>query len=221
MNLIFSFCIAGADGGNTEISYLSPHEHKEILTPEPQELLTEKEINLKKILIKSQLFLNTAEVLFKLDISFDSLPATEYSSQDEDSNLVLDCGFEIMKRKGRRQELVLHPYFNISVISIKVTSLDDLVKQLYKDLEKLKSNDRNGRVEHSEAAFMHKMLERDVQNRDPDVNGMWDLGWNVMMFAVLEKDELIKDVERYLLNGLIDETMKDLLDLSVFYYTEE
>lgn len=168
-------------------------------------------------MIKSQIFLNTAEALFKLDIPFDILLVTEYSSQDEESNLVLDCGFEIMKRKGRRQELTVHPHLNISTISMKVTSLDDLVKQIYKDLGKLKFNDVNGCDGYKEAKHLRKMLTRDIQNRDADVNGMWDLGWHEMMFAILEKDELVRDVEKYLLNGVIDEIMKDLLDLSVVF----
>ncbi|KAF7140213.1 hypothetical protein RHSIM_Rhsim06G0034200 [Rhododendron simsii] len=210
--------LTGVDGGNTEITCLPLHEQKDIPTPRPQENLTENEINLKKILIKSQIFLNTAEALFKLNIPFDVLPVTEYSSQDEDSNLVLDCGFEIMKRKGRRQELAVHPHLNISIISMKVTSLDDLVKQIYKDLGKLKFDDVNGCDGYKEAEHQRKMLTRDVQNRDADVNGMWDLGWHEMMFAILEKDELVRDVEKYLLNGVIDEVMKDLLDLSVVLF---
>lgn len=215
------FYVAGTDGGITEITYLPLHEKNDILTPRPQEKLTENEINLKIILIKSQIFLNTAETLFKLNIPFDILPVTEYSSQDEDSNLVLDCGFEIMKRKGRRQELTAHPHLKTSIISIKVTSLDDLVKQIYKDFRKLKFNDGNECDGHRESEHLQTMLTRDVQNRDPDVNAMWDLGWHEMMFAILEKDELIRDVEKYLLNGVVDEIMKDLLDLSVFYLAEE
>ncbi|KAK9270030.1 hypothetical protein L1049_025603 [Liquidambar formosana] len=59
------------------------------------------------------------------------------------------------------------------------------------------------------------MLERDLQNRDPDVNCMWDFGWNEMMFAFLEKDDVIRDVEKLLLNGLIDEIARDFLHVSV------
>ncbi|GMP45002.1 hypothetical protein CsSME_00013694 [Camellia sinensis var. sinensis] len=204
--------VAGANGGSIEISCLTQHEHKELSTPRMQDLLTDNETHLKQILIKSQLFLNTAEALFKLNIPIGILDVTDYNSQDEDCKIILDCGYEIMKRKGRRQELTLH---NISIMSTKAMSLDNLVKQLYKDLEKLKFYGRNGSDEYDAADYLLKMLETDVQNRDPDVNSMWDLGWNEVKFSILEKDDLIRDVERYLLNVLIDEIMKDLLHLSV------
>ncbi|GFZ10311.1 hypothetical protein Acr_21g0009100 [Actinidia rufa] len=206
----------GADGGSIEISQLPQHEYKEISPPEMQELPAENEIHLKQILIKSELFLTTAEALFKLSIPTGIVHVGDYNSQDEDSNLILDCSYEIMKRKGRRQELTLHPCLNTSIISMTVTSLDVLVKQLCKDLKKLKFHGGNESDEYDAADYLHKMLERDVQNRDPDVNSMWDLGWNETVLAILEKDDLIRDVEIYLLNVLIDDMIKDLLHLSVY-----
>ncbi|PSR99687.1 Neurofilament medium polypeptide like [Actinidia chinensis var. chinensis] len=206
----------GADGGSIEISQLPQHENKEISPPGMQELPTENEIHLKQILIKSELFLTTAEALFKLSIPTGIVHVGDYNSQDEDSNLILDCSYEIMKRKGRRQELTLHPCLNTSIISMTVTSLDVLVKQLCKDLKKLKFHGGNESDEYDAADYLHKMLERDVQNRDPDVNSMWDLGWNETVLAILEKDDLIRDVEIYLLNVLIDDMIKDLLHLSVY-----
>ncbi|XP_052201619.1 LOW QUALITY PROTEIN: uncharacterized protein LOC127807639 [Diospyros lotus] len=207
----------GAGGGNNKISFLSQHEQKEISTPSMQEQLTDNETHLKQILIKSQIFLNTADALFKLNIPISILHITNYSSQEEDSKLVLDCAYEIMKRKGRKQELTLHPCQNISIISIKVImSLNDLVKELNRDIEKLKFYGWNGSNEQDAADFLHKMLDRDIHNRDPDVNSMWELGWNEMMFWIIEKGELIREVEKHLLNGLIDEVTNDLLHLSVF-----
>jgi hypothetical protein len=55
------------------------------------------------------------------------------------------------------------------------------------------------------------MLECDVYNWDIDVNCMWDCGWDKMMFAFLEKDDVIRDVEKFVLDGLLDEVAKDLL----------
>ncbi|GFY86157.1 hypothetical protein Acr_04g0008950 [Actinidia rufa] len=162
-----SIQLNGADGGSIEISQLPQHEHKEISTPGMQELLTENEIHLKQILIKSQLFLTTAEALFKLCIPAGIVHVGDYNSLDEDSNLILDCSYEIMKRKGRRQELTLYPCLNTSVT---ITSLDVLVKQLCNDFKKLKFHGGNGSDEYDAAEYLHKILERDVQNRDPDVN---------------------------------------------------
>lgn len=177
-------------------------------TPEP---LTEGENQLKQILMKSQLFLNTAEALFKLNIPLGILHGGGDDCPDEESKLTLDCGYEVMKRKGKRQELSIHPFMTISITSPKEKSLDDLIKQLHKDFKKLKSHGRNDNVECVVEDYLPKMLESDVYNLDPDVNCMWDFGWNMMMLAFFEKDDVIRDVEKSVLNGLLDEVTRDLL----------
>ncbi|KAL6982781.1 hypothetical protein U1Q18_016171 [Sarracenia purpurea var. burkii] len=206
----------GDGGGSKDIPCLSPSKHEESSAPGMQELMTEKEMGLKRILIKSQLFLNTVETLFKFTIPISILDITDYNGQDEDSKLILDCGYEIMRRKGRRQELALHPHAKNSISSAKVTSLNDLVKQLHKDFEKLKSCGENGKAndEHYAGEHLNRMLERDIQNRDLDANSMWDFGWYEMKSAVLEKDDIIRDVERSLVNGLIDEIAKELFHVA-------
>ncbi|KAK9270757.1 hypothetical protein L1049_026340 [Liquidambar formosana] len=128
----------GTHRGRMDMSYPSQLEHQKNSKLETQEPLTEIENHLKQILMKSQLFLNTAEALFKLNIPFGILHASSNNCQDEDSMLILDCGYEIMRRRGRRQELTVHPCMNISISSMKVRSLDDLVKQLHRDFGKLK-----------------------------------------------------------------------------------
>lgn len=215
-NLISFFIVemfAETHQTSKDITYPSQVKNQKALklvTPEP---LNESENHLKRILIKSQLFLNTAEALFKLNIPFVVLHAGSQDYHDEESKLVLDCGYEIMKRKGKKQELSVHPFMKISVTSIKVKSLDTLVKLLYKDLEKLKLYCRNGNAECLTPVedYLPKMLECDVYNWDIDVNCMWDCGWDKMMFAFLEKDDVIRDVEKFVLDGLLDEVAKDLL----------
>lgn len=205
--------VAGTTEDSTDISYPSQLEHQKIPKLGMQELLTESENCLKQILITSELFLNTAEALFKLNIPFNILHASSYNCQDEESKLILDCGYEVMKRKGRRQEFIIHPCMKISIHSTKVTSLDKLVKQLNKDFETLKLYGRNGNPKCDVEDYLPKMLEIDVYHSIPDVNCMWDLGWNDMMFALLEKDDVIRDVEKHVLNGLIDEITRDLLQV--------
>lgn len=201
----------------TEIS-LEPELKQEItikiVEPSEQvlEQLTESENHLKQILIKSQLFLNTAEALFKLDIPIDVLNADVHDHQDnEDRKLILDCGYELMRRKGRKQELALHPCVKISLSFVKIRTFDGLVKQLNKDFDKLRSYGRN-EVEDSDVdhEYLPRMLECDMYNKDPHVNCMWDLGWNEGMFGFIEIDEVVRDVEKHLLNGLLDDITGDL-----------
>ncbi|XP_062098448.1 uncharacterized protein LOC133804302 [Humulus lupulus] len=237
--------LTGADTDNKEktrdISVEKPELKQEkivktIMEPPSNKLLmeplSESENQLKQILIKSQLFLNTAEALFKLDIPIEALDNSDINSggggghdyQDniynEDRKLILDCGYELMRRKGRKQEVALHPCVTVSISLVKITTFDWLVKQLSKDFEKLRSYGRNGVDDCEVDEYLPRMLESDVFNKDPYVNCMWDLGWNEGMFAFVEVDEVVRDVEKYLLNGVLDDITGDLLlhNMSVLSY---
>ncbi|BFG17815.1 hypothetical protein CerSpe_040890 [Prunus speciosa] len=202
----------GTHEESLDISHPVQLEHQKTFNWRKQEPLAESENRLKQIVIKSQLFLNTAEALFKLDIPFGILhDSGRDCSQDEDSKLTLDCGYEVMKRKGRRQELSVHPNcVKISISFVQTQSLDDLVKQLHKDFEKLKLYGRNGKLECEAEEYVPKMLQSDMHNLEPDISCMWDMGWDETMFAILEVDEVIKDLERLVLSGLVDELTRDL-----------
>ncbi|XP_062014898.1 uncharacterized protein LOC133731549 isoform X1 [Rosa rugosa] len=187
-----------------------------------QEPLTETEILLKQIVIQSQLFLNTAEALFRLEIPFGILHASssdydheyKYITHPEDIKLTLDCSYEIMKRKGKRQELAVHPNFvKVSISFTQVQSLDELVKQLSKDIDKLKLYGKNGKLECGAEEYVPRMLEFDVNNREPELNCMWDLGWDVTMFGFVEVDEVVRDLERGVLSVLVDELTRDLFHM--------
>ncbi|KAJ1394268.1 DUF3741-associated sequence motif [Sesbania bispinosa] len=170
--------------------------------------LTESENYLKWILVMSQLFVNTAEALFKLNIPFSVLQGGGQDIQDEGSKLVLDCGYEVMKRKGIRQELKVHTCSKISISTVNIRSLDDLVRQLNEDMEKLKFYGRkNSQVDVED--YLPKMLEHDVYDKDPDIDCMWDLGWNDETFAFIEKYDVIRDTEKHILSVLLDEITGD------------
>ncbi|KAL2458101.1 uncharacterized protein Fot_55959 [Forsythia ovata] len=204
---------AGVHEAGLELCNFPQHEYNK--SPPRQEQLTESEKHLKKILIKSQLFLNMAETLFKLNLSESFIHARDHIGEDANMKLMLDCGYEVVKRKSRRQEVTVHPYAKTCISYTKVKSLDDLVKQLCKDFEMLNIYVENGNDECDVADYLYKMLDRDIHNRDPDVNSVWDFGWDDMMFAFPEQDNIIRDVEKHMLNGLLDEITNDLLTASV------
>ncbi|MBA0623545.1 hypothetical protein Godav_009003, partial [Gossypium davidsonii] len=131
-------------------------------------------------------------------------------TERQESKLVLDCGYEVMKSKGIRQELSVHPFLKVTIIPNKEKTLDELVKQISEDIDKLKLY-RRGRRENSPFEdYLPKMLEADVNNKEPHLNCMWDKGRNSMMFAFLEKDDVVRDAEKYVLNGLLDEMTRDI-----------
>ncbi|XP_058081789.1 uncharacterized protein LOC131229790 [Magnolia sinica] len=199
-------------GNNSLREQLQPNTKPEIQGGS----LTKHENHLKQILVKSQHFLNTAEALFRLQIPFDIFHASRNKREDKENKLLLDCAYEIMKRKGDIEELGFHSSVGMPIVSMKLKCLDDLVKQLHEDLEHLEFRGETGGDNYDAAAtFLHETLKGDIENRKPDVNCMWDFGWNEMMFVYLEKDEVVKDVEKHVLNRLIDEITGDLLHASI------
>ncbi|XP_021725559.1 uncharacterized protein LOC110692791 [Chenopodium quinoa] len=177
-----------------------------------QEPLTEDELFLKQNLIKSHLILNTAEALFKLNIPISILNyASDQICEEKDSKIILDCGYELLKRKGR-QENFFYASTKIFRTGANFRSLDDLVKQLHKDFEALRYYGRNGRDEYDDYAnCILKLLETDIYNRHPDLNCMWDIGWNESKFQCAKMDEAIGIIEQLMLDELVDELANDCL----------
>ncbi|XP_073051724.1 uncharacterized protein [Primulina eburnea] len=200
---------------STDIKDLSQLNYKQFSESWRQEQLTEDEKNLKEILIKSQLFLNAAEALFKLNIPFSFLHAGDPSGEVANKRLVLDCGYEVMNRKARRYQVTHHPYTNTTVKRATPRSLDDLVKILCRDIEVLKLYGRGRAGEADVAGYLCNMLNKDIHNEEPDVNSTWDFEWNKMMYMFPEKEDVVKDVEKYMLNGLLDEISSELLLVTV------
>ncbi|GKA93183.1 hypothetical protein Tco_0815169 [Tanacetum coccineum] len=205
---------AGLKEKTKEMANVSEIVPKRAFYSSIQVVLTEDEKQLKEILIKDQLFLSTAQALFKLNIPFGFLHADDHNHRRDETKLKLDCGYEILKRKARSQELSLHPYVKPSIGFMAIRFLDELVKQLYKDLESLQLYGRNAHNEYDEADYLHHMLEKDIYNTYPDINSFWDFGWHTTTFTFVEKDEFVNDVEQDLLHILVDEIVVDLLSMS-------
>ncbi|GAB4852119.1 hypothetical protein Ancab_016309 [Ancistrocladus abbreviatus] len=68
--------------------------------------------------------------------------------------------------------------------------------------------------------YLLQMLERDVHHRDPDVNSMWDLGWNGIVFAYVERDDVVRDVEKVLLDEFMSEIAKDFVEIRGNHHAE-
>ncbi|KAL3634284.1 hypothetical protein CASFOL_021338 [Castilleja foliolosa] len=199
------------DEQRTNLHNLPQHENKQIPASERHEQLTEPEKELKEIVIKSQSFLSTSEALFKLNTPVSYLHAAEQDYEVAENKFILNCAYELMKRKARRTENSYNPYIKANISSPKVQSLDDLIKQLCKDLETVKFYGGNESDECDVAVRLHKMLEKDIYHKDADANSMWDFEWSNIGVLVPEKEGVVRDVERYMLNGLLDEVANDLL----------
>lgn len=191
-------------------------DKENVPVPEIHEPLTEYETRLKHVLLKSRLFLNAAEALFKINTptGIPKAKGQDYSLEDEDQKLALDCAFEILKRKGGRRELAVYPLARRARIGFpKISSFDDVVRQLYKSFEGLRAHGRKECHSSEVEDYLPRMLELDVCTRNPETDCMWDSGWEVPTFAMVEKDEVVKDVERLITSSLIDEMARDVLHM--------
>lgn len=96
----------------------------------------------------------------------------------------------------------------VPISSSKINSLDHLIRQISKELEKLRAY---GRDCHIGSHVEDYVLERDVHYKDPYLNSMWDMGWNDSMLAFIEKDDVMRDIEREVFSGLLEEITRDLI----------
>jgi len=118
-----------------------------------------------------------------------------------------------MRRKGKREEALFTK--KISFAPVKARCLDDLVRELKNDLRSLEIPSMTEGANIDIAECLQKMIERDIQNRNPDVNSMWNICWINTTFANMEKEEIIKDVEKHVLNGLINDLARDLMSVNI------
>ncbi|KAM0937337.1 hypothetical protein DsansV1_C25g0187371 [Dioscorea sansibarensis] len=204
--------------GPTDSMQDTDFEHVKWQKQEPsanikEESLTEKGSPFKKMVVNNKHFLNTAQALFKLEIPIGILHASENACQAEDSKCTLDCVYEVMRRKNRREESIFA--LQLSIAPIRERSLDDLIQELNGDLKNLKCPITKEGGDYDTAEILNKMLDRDIQSGNPDINCMWDLGWTMNLFADAEKDEVVRDVEKHILNMLINEFALDILNLNI------
>ncbi|CAL9093536.1 unnamed protein product [Musa textilis] len=173
--------------------------------------LTKDEHLLMQCLINNQHFRNTAQEIFKIDIPVGVRQTSNQACPKEENMLLLDCGYELLRRKGKREVTCA---MTRPQAPGEVRYLDALVKELNDDLESLKFP-KETTYNDDIAEFLHMMLERDIENTKPDINCTWDIGWNSSMFASVEKDEIVRDMEKHVLNGLINELARELVDATI------
>lgn len=195
------------------------NEDQTIMNADQQEALTEDEETLKQMLITSQYFLNAAQSLLQIQIPVNILQKnTENISQDKDARLFIDCGNELLRRKSNREVLSFYRKGSLTASERRRrsgSSIDVLIKEVNADIESLKYRNCTKESDYGLADWLNRTIENDVQNRRPDVNCLWDFGWDYNRFGCLEIDEMVRDVEKYVLNALVNELSKDLLNVSI------
>ncbi|XP_020258290.1 uncharacterized protein LOC109834670 [Asparagus officinalis] len=202
-------------GNNSQVNSCNSSGVENIATSQVhgQGLLTKYGYILKQVLTNSRHFLNTSQAIFKIKIPISILQDSENICQYEGDSHLIDTVYELMRRKGKREEIFFSK--KTPFAPAKTGCLDDLINELEYDLRSLEMPSMNEGANNDVAEYLHKMVERDIQHRNPDVNCMWDISWNSMALANIEKEEIMTDVEKHILNALINDLARDLMSVSI------
>ncbi|XWS17279.1 hypothetical protein CRYUN_Cryun33cG0053800 [Craigia yunnanensis] len=161
--------------------------------------------SLKALLLSSPAFLNHVEELFHLHVNVPTTSQKVGTSDFTDANtrLSLDCANEIVRRRSFPDSQIVHPPLLTLVGNAKShISLDHLLKETCDGVEALRSYSELA-GENYPTGSLYAMLERDIK-RSEVLSGIWDLGWR-KGFSVDDKMQVVDDIEKQLLSGLIEE----------------
>ncbi|MBA0597526.1 uncharacterized protein LOC105772686 [Gossypium raimondii] len=161
--------------------------------------------SLKALLLSSPAFINNVEELFDLR---ENVPTTLQKIgisgfSDADTRLSLDCANEIVRRRSNPDSQMIHPpWFSLVGNAKRHISLDHLLKETCDRVEALRSYSEVAGKNYP-ADSLYSMLERDI-NYSEVLSGIWDLGWR-KGFSVDDTIQVVEDIEKQLLSGLIAE----------------
>ncbi|XP_022754161.1 uncharacterized protein LOC111302589 [Durio zibethinus] len=161
--------------------------------------------SLKALLLSSPSFLSHAEELFYLHVN---VPTTSQKLGigdfiDANTQLSLDCANEIVRRRSFPDSLMVHPPLLTLVGNAKShIYLEHLLKETCDSVEALRSYSEPA-GENYPTDSLYAMLERDIKCSEI-LSGIWDLGWK-KGFSVDDKMQVVDDIGKQLLGGLIEE----------------
>lgn len=167
---------------------------------------TDNQLLLARMLAKDRYLLETAKAIVRVH---DPVSFIDDDNRLDKGNydLLSDVAREVIRRKGKRTE-ALEDVSVACTVTMKLRHLDDLVRELDGDVESLD-------IQNSMAEGLQKILQSDIQNDHPDANSTWDFGWNRVSKLPIEKNEVVKDLEKNILGGIITDVARDLIGVSV------
>nr|BAJ85212.1 predicted protein [Hordeum vulgare subsp. vulgare] len=181
--------------------------------------LTENQLLLMRLLVKDRYLLETAKSIVRVDapVSFMDDVASAPNWSDKGNELLSDVAREVTRRKGKRSE-AMEEVSVARATNPRLRYLDDLVRELDGDVESLdmsKSKSARHHGDNGAAENLRRILEGDIQNEHPDANSTWDFGWNRVWELPLEKADVVRDLEKNILGGIITDVARDLIGVSV------
>ncbi|CAN6297603.1 unnamed protein product [Urochloa humidicola] len=178
---------------------------------------TENQLLLKEMLLKDPYLLETAKAITGFHVPVCDIHVTTGKWLDKGNKILSDVGREVIRRKGKRTEVMVDVSMRCSA-NLKVQTLDDLIRELDSDIQSLNIPKKpHQQSENSTAENLKMVLYSDIENTHSDANSMWDFGWNRIRDLPIEKNEVVKDLEKNILGGIITDVARELIDVSSRY----
>ena len=176
---------------------------------------TENQLLLAEMLLKDPYLLETAKAITGFHVPVSVVQVNTGKWLDKGNKVLSDIGREVIRRKGKRTEAIVDVSLTRTA-NLKLQTLDDLIRELDSDIQSLpipkKIQQQSG---HSTAENLKMVLRSDMENMHLDANSIWDFGWNRVWDLPIEKNEVVKDLEKNILGGIITDVARELIDVSL------
>ncbi|GJN23142.1 hypothetical protein PR202_gb10764 [Eleusine coracana subsp. coracana] len=177
---------------------------------------TETQLLLREMMLKDHYLLETAKSITRIHVPASVAHVNIGKWLDKDNKVLSDIGREVLRRKGKRTEAMVNVSMTSSAM-LRLKTLDDLIRELDADIQSLDipRMKHQQQSDNSPAENLKMVLRSDIVNTYPDANSVWDFGWNRIWDLPIDKNEVVKDLEKNILGGIITDVAKELIDVSI------
>ncbi|KAL6637959.1 hypothetical protein ACP70R_025531 [Stipagrostis hirtigluma subsp. patula] len=181
---------------------------------------TENQLLLMEMLLKDPYLLETAKAIAGIHVPVNFVNFKTGKWLDKSNQLLSDIGREVIRRKCKRTDAMLGVSMTCAA-NPRLQTLDELIRELDGDIQSViipkKPHQHSG---SSPAEKLKMILFRDIQNTHSDANSMWDFGWNRISNLPIERNEVVKDLEKNILGGIITDVARELIEVSIHHGRE-
>lgn len=165
-------------------------------------------MKLKALLLSNSLFVNHVEEFFNIQVNTNSAPCMiDDNVQDlENAQLLIDCANELLEFKSAQCLQACLPLPRPYVTrSLSYFSLDRLLEEVCNEIKDLRLYLRPESDEFP-SDNLYDLLDRDLMVK----SGTWEVGWR-SMFTIDEVEQVIGEVDKFILGKLIEEVISDFM----------
>ncbi|XP_021723637.1 uncharacterized protein LOC110691010 isoform X2 [Chenopodium quinoa] len=165
-------------------------------------------MKLKALLLNNSSFVSHIEELFNIQVNPESVPCMiDDNDQDsESSQILVDCANELLELKSSQFLQTCLPLPRIYTTKLQsYFSLDWLLEEVCNGIESLRFYSR---PVNDEFPFddLYVILDRDLEFKSIT----WEVGWK-SMFTLNEVEQVIGEVDKFILGNLIQEVVSDFM----------